>query len=94
MENFHGLFEVQIKKDRGFGLPAVLEIVFVIRCLVKLQGQTRCFGFATTTSDLNQLCKFDICVCQFSYGSPDLIKNLPLFRNICQDFLLLKILAE
>jgi hypothetical protein len=32
------------------GCPRSFKYFFVIRCLAKSQGQTRCFGFATTTS--------------------------------------------
>jgi len=49
------------------GCPGSFEFIFVIRCLVRSQGQTRCFGFATTTNNLDRFYKFDVCVYQFSF---------------------------
>jgi len=60
--NFHGLFEVQIKKGPWVWVARGPLNIFLIRCLVKSLGQTRCFGFATTTSGLDRFCKFDVCV--------------------------------
>jgi len=57
----------KLKKDRGFWVARSPLKFFLIRCLVRSQGQTRCFGFATTTNDLDRFYKFVVCVYQFSF---------------------------
>jgi len=54
MEISTAFLNFKLKKDRGFWVARdPLNIFYVIRCLVRSQGQTRCFGFATTTSSLD-----------------------------------------